>query len=243
MFELNGKKALVTGATQGIGLEIARLLADHGAKVFVAGSRDLEKCKTACLDIPMSTPVVADLTLPDCAERLYSLTGDVDILVLNASIQYKREWDGFSDEEYEAQWSCNFKSSYLLIKKYANGMKKNGYGRIVTVGSVNQYNQHRELSMYGVTKVAQMKLVENIAPLLAPYGITINNVAPGVVETPRNEDVLSEKELRQAVLQKIPCGFIGSPRDIAPAILMLVSDEGRYITGSDLIIDGGMHLK
>jgi len=243
MFDLKGKSALVTGATQGIGYEVARLLSEHGAKVFVAGSRDIEKCRRASAAIPNSTPVVADLTLPDCAERLYEATGEVDILVLNASIQYKRDWDGFSDEEYEAQWNCNFKSSYYLIKKYAEGMKKNGWGRIITVGSVNQYKEHRELSMYGVTKAAQMKLVQNISPLLAPYGITVNNVAPGVVETPRNEEVLSDGHIRAVIQEKIPCGFIGTPSDIAPAILLLASDEGRYITGSDIIIDGGMRLK
>ena len=122
-------------------------------------------------------------------------------------------------------------------------MKKNGWGRIITVGSVNQYKEHRELSMYGVTKAAQMKLVQNISPLLAPYGITVNNVAPGVVETPRNEDVLSDGHFRAAIQKKIPCGFIGTPSDVAPAILLLASDEGRYITGSDIIIDGGMRLK
>ncbi len=243
MFDLTGKTALVTGATQGIGFEIARLLASHGAKVFVAGSRDIEKCKKACLEISEALPVVADLTSPDCAEKLYDMTGDVDILVLNASIQYKREWDCFSDEEYDAQWNCNFKSSYLLIKKYSEGMKEKGFGRIVTVGSVNQYSQHKELSMYGVTKAAQMKLVQNLAPLLAPHGITVNNIAPGVVETPRNDDVLSDECLKEKIQEKIPCGFIATPRDIAPAVLLLVSNEGRYITGSDLIIDGGMHLK
>ena len=243
MFDLSGKTALVTGATQGIGFEIARLLAENGARVFVAGSSSMEKCVKASQKIKNSTPVLANLLDPDCDEVLFEQTGEVDILVLNASIQYKREWNSFTDEEYDIQMTCNLKSSYLLIKKYAEKMKKRGWGRIVTVGIVNQYNQHPELSLYGVTKAAQLKLVQNLAPLLAPYGITINNVAPGVVATPRNDEVLSDPDFKKRIEEKIPCGFIAEPEDISPAVLLLCSEEGRYITGSDLVIDGGMHLK
>ena len=102
--------------------------------------------------------------------------------------------------------------------------------------------QHPELSLYGATKAAQKKIVENIAPALAPYGITINNIAPGAIETPRNDKALADDEFRSKVVSKIPAGYIGQPEDISPAVLLLCSDEGRYITGSEIIIDGGMHL-
>lgn len=242
MFDLTGKKALVTGSTQGIGFEIAKLLSQQGAQVFVAGYRSMEKCVKAAQEIPNSIPVVADLLNEDAADILYEVTGDVDILVLNASIQYKRQWDEFSLEEYDIQMNCNVKSSYLLIKKYAEGMKKKGWGRIVTVGSVNQYNNHPELSIYGMTKVAQKKMVENFAPILAPYGITINNVAPGAIDTPRNAEMLKDEEVKMKVAAKIPCGYVGEPSDISPAVLLLCSNEGRYITGAEIIIDGGMCL-
>ena len=242
MFDLSGKTALVTGSTQGIGFEIARLLAEHGAQVFVSGAESVEKCVKACSKIPNAVPARANLLVPEEIDKLYEQTGDVDILVLNASIQYKRKWDEFTLEEYDIQMNCNVKSSYLLIKKYAEGMKKKQWGRIVTIGSVNQYNQHPELSLYGVTKAAQMKMVKNIAPSLAPYGITINNVAPGAIDTPRNESALADAEFRKKIEKRIPCGYVGKPEDIAPAVLLLCSDEGRYITGADLVIDGGMHL-
>ena len=242
MFDLKGKTALVTGSTQGIGFEIARLLSKHGAKVFIIGAESIEKCKDASLKIPNSVPVRANLLNVDKIDKLYEETGDVDILVLNASIQYKRKWDEFTLEEYDIQMNCNVKSSYLLIKKYAEGMKKKGWGRIVTIGSVNQYNQHPELSLYGVTKAAQKKMTENFAPLLASYGITINNVAPGCIETPRNKEALSDEVLKQKIIGSIPCGYIGQSEDISPAVLLLCSEEGRYITGSEIIIDGGMHL-
>lgn len=242
MFDLTGKTALVTGSTQGIGFEIARLFSKQGAKVYVSGAESMEKCIEASKKIPNSVPVRANLLKVEDIDRLYEETGDIDILVLNASIQYKRKWNKFTPEEYDIQMDCNVKSSYLLIKKYAEGMKNKGWGRIVTIGSVNQYNQHPELSLYGVTKVAQKKLGENLAPILAPYGITVNNVSPGAIDTLRNKDALKDTSFKKKVEESIPCGYIGKPEDISPAVLLLCSEEGRYITGSEIIIDGGMHL-
>ena len=242
MFDLTGKTALVTGSTQGIGFEIAKCLSEHGAKVFVHGASSMQKCKKASEQIKNSVAVCGNLLDEDCTEKLYQETGDVDILVLNASIQYKREWSTFTLEEYDIQMNCNVKSSYLLMKKYSKAMKEKGWGRIVTIGSVNQYNNHPELSLYGVSKAAQFKMVQNVAPQLAPFGITVNNVAPGAISTPRNEEALSDKEFRQKVENSIPCGYIGMPEDISPAVLLLCSDEGRYITGAEIKVDGGMSL-
>ena len=243
MFDLTGKRALVTGSTQGIGFDIASMLAKHGATVFVHGTSSVEKCRDASSRIPGSIPVLANLLKIEDIDALYEKTGDVDILVLNASIQYKRNWDEFTPEEYDQQMNCNVRASYLLMKKYAEGMKIKKWGRIVTLGSVNQYNQHPELSLYGVTKAAQFKLVKNIAPLLAPYGITVNNVSPGAIETPRNEEVCKDPQKKAAVIAKIPCGRFGLPSDISPAVLLLCSNEGAYITGSEIVIDGGLSLK
>ena len=87
-----------------------------------------------------------------------------------------------------------------------------------------------------------MKMVENLAPSLAPFGVTLNNIAPGAIATPRNEAALSDEETYKKVIAKIPAGYVGEPEDIAPAVLVLCSDEGKYITGSEIIIDGGMRL-
>lgn len=243
MFDLTGRTALVTGSTQGIGFAIAKSLAAHGAKVFLHGASDTEKCRRAAAEIENATPVVGNLLFPKEIERLYTCTGDVDILVLNASMQIKKPWDAFTEEEFDAQMDCNLKASYLMMKKYTPGMKQRGFGRIVTLGSVNQYNQHPELSLYGVSKAAQYKLVRNIASQLAPFGVTVNNVAPGAIDTPRNADVCSDPEKLARVVERIPCGRFGTPEDIAPAVLLLCSEEGAYITGSELLIDGGLSLR
>lgn len=242
MFNLKGKKALVTGSSQGIGKEIAKILADYGAEVFVHGAKISEKLELAGKYVGAVKTVAADLFDSDCAKKLYEQTGDVDILVLNASTQTKKPWADFSEEEFDAHIDCNLKSSYFIIKQYAEGMKKNNWGRIVTIGSVNQYNNHPELAIYGVTKAAQMKLVENIAPFLAPYGITVNNIAPGAIETPRNDEALSNEEFRKKVISSIPAGYVGDAKDINGAALLLCSDAGRYITGSEIVVDGGMRL-
>ena len=243
LFDLTGKTALVTGSTQGIGFDIAKTLAAHGAKVFINGASSQEKCNAAAAQIEGAVPVRADLTTDEGIDALYAATGDVDILVLNASIQYKHAWDEFSMDEYDIQFRCNLRASYQLIRRYAPAMQERGWGRIVTVGSVNQYNQHPELSLYGVTKAAQCKLIKNIAPALAPYGVTLNNIAPGAIETPRNRAVAEDPALRAAVEAKIPAGRFGKPEDISPTVLLLCSEEGSYITGADIVIDGGMSLR
>jgi len=243
MFDLTNKKALVTGSTQGIGFEIARTLALHGAKVFVHGASNYDKCAAASKQIPNSTPVTTNLLSENCADLLFEKTGDVDILILNASIQYKRKWDEFTLKEYEQQMNCNVRSTYFLIKKYAPGMKKRNFGRIITLGSTNQYVQHPELSLYSVTKAAQYKMVQNFSAALAPFGITINNISPGAIDTPRNAEICSDPIRRAETEAKIPCGRFGTPADVAPTVLLLCSDEGAYITGSDITIDGALSKK
>lgn len=242
MFDLTGKTALVTGSTQGIGFAIANILAQNGAKVFIHGATSMEKCEKASRQIKNSVPVMANLSESQCEEKLYEQTGDVDIIVLNASAQIRGDLDCVTDEDFALQFNTNVRSSMRLVQRYAPHMKEQRFGRIIMIGSVNQYKQNPQLVVYASTKSAQMNFVQTMAKELACFGITVNNIAPGVILTPRNEAPLRDEKYREKILSSIPAGFAGKPEDIAPAVLLLCSEEARYITGTDLIVDGGMHL-
>ncbi len=243
MFNLEGKRALVTGSTQGIGKAIAKILSEHGATVIIHGSSSFEKCQRAADEMQGKPELaVADLSKSDCAEKLYEQTGNIDILVLNASVQVRKTWDEITMDEFDFQMNTNLKASLALIQKYVPHMKKEKWGRIVTVGSVQQYRPHKDMAVYAASKCGQMSLAENLGKQLAPYGITVNNLCPGVIVTPRNDAALSDKEYAAKVMEGIPAGFAGTPEDCAGAALLLCSNAGRYIVGEDLIVDGGMHL-
>lgn len=241
MTELAGKKALVTGSTQGIGFAVAKSLSEAGAKVFINGTNQT-KAERALEHIPGASLAVCDLSAPDCADRLYEMTGDVDILILNASIQYRKAWNEITDEEFDKQMAVNFKASLKLIQKYAPYMQKQKWGRIITVGSVQQQKPHKDMLIYAATKSAQENMVRNLAKQLAPDGITVNNVAPGVIETPRNDAALADKAYAGQVLAGIPLGYAGNSTDCTGVIALLCSEDGRYMTGEDIYIDGGMKL-
>ncbi|MBQ8432970.1 MAG: SDR family oxidoreductase [Clostridia bacterium] len=236
------KKILITGSTQGIGKALATAFVKEGYDVIVHGSSSMKKAESVREEIGAWKAVTADLSKIEEIRSLRQKTGDVDALILNASVQYKEPWDHISEETFDMQVTVNLKSTLLLIQDYAPAMKEQGWGRIVTVGSVNQYRNHPELPMYAATKCAVMSLVKNIAKQVASYGVTVNNIAPGAIATPRNAAIYEDDEKRKAVENSIPMGRFGQPEDCVGAVLLLCSDAGAYITGSDLVMDGGLRL-
>lgn len=236
------KSVLITGSTQGIGKALATAFVKAGYKVCVHCSKDLEKAERVRAEIGAHKAVVCDLSNMDEVNELYQKTGAVDCLILNASVQYKELWQDITDETFDKQFAVNVKSTFKLMQAYYPAMQEKGFGRIVTIGSVNQYRNHSELSVYSATKCAVMKFVEIIAKQVAPFGITVNNVSPGAIATPRNESVYNDEEKRKVVETCIPMGRFGTPEDCVGAVLMLCGDQGNYITGTDIIIDGGMRL-
>lgn len=235
-------RVLITGSTQGIGKALAAAFVKSGYETIVHGSKDLEKAERVRKEIGAHKAVVCDFSNMDEVNGLYAQTGAVDCLILNASVQYKELWTEITDETFDKQFDINVKSTLKLMQAYYPKMKEKGFGRIVTIGSVNQYRNHPELSLYSATKCAVMKMVEVIAKQVAPFGVTVNNVSPGAIATPRNESVYNDEEKRKAVENSIPMGRFGTPEDCVGAVLMLCSDQGSYITGTDILIDGGMRL-
>lgn len=241
-YDFTGKRVFVTGSTQGIGYETAKQFVQAGAEVTVHCSRDMEKAERIRKEIGAAHAVTADLADAEQTADLFKKTGAVDILVLNASVQYKEGWQDITAEHFEAQININVRSTLQLMQAYYPAMKEQRFGRIITVGSVNQHRRNPNLPMYAATKCAVMSLIQNAAKTAAPYGVTMNNVAPGAIHTPRNDDVWNDPERLANVNAQIPMGRFGEPDEVARMILFLCSETSNYITGEDFIIDGGMGL-
>lgn len=250
MFDLNGKTALVTGSGQGIGRAIALLLASRGAKVIINWrSRDEIAMETISKLQESGAEFLTwkyDLSSPTIREdfEAWAKRNDVavDILVLNASVQFRNAWENITFEEFDAQMHTNVRASLALIQSCVPGMRERKWGRIVTIGSVQQSRPNTAMAVYAATKAAQNNLVMTLCGQLAGDGITINNIAPGAIETIRNTKVLADADYRKKIETSIPVGFVGQPSDIAPMVLLLCSDEGRYVTGADIPVDGGMSI-
>lgn len=236
------KTALVTGSTQGIGKAIAARLVKDGCRVIVHCSSDIQKAERVREEIGAVQAVVCDLSDMRQVAALKEKTGDVDVLILNASVQYKESWQDITDETFDKQFDINVKSTLKLMQAYYPAMKEKGWGRIITIGSVNQHRQHPELSVYSATKCAVMKFVEVIAKQVAPFGVTVNNVSPGAIATPRNASVYNDEAARKKVEACIPLGRFGTSEECAGIVAFLSSDEAGYITGADVKADGGMSL-
>ena len=250
MFDLKGKTALITGSGQGMGRAAAVLLASRGARVVINWcSNDAkaavteEAVKAAGGECLLWKYDISSHSVREDFEAFMKENGvSVDILVLNASVQIRNDWESISPAEFEAQMNTNFRASLLLIQACVPGMREKKWGRIVTVGSVQQSRPNTAMAVYAATKAAQNNLVMTLCGQLAGDGITINNIAPGAIETVRNEVVLADPAYRKKIEDSIPVGFVGQSEDVAPMVLLLCSPEGRYITGADIPIDGGMSI-
>lgn len=249
-FNLIGKKALITGASQGIGSALAIALAEYGADVVIHCRSEVEKANAIAAQARKygvkAEVIVCDLAESDAHEQLYQLAnealGEIDILILNASIQVRKKWTEVTPEEFDKQVQVNFKNSLFSIQLFSKNMMKNSWGRIITFGSVQQQQPHVDMIVYAATKSAQENMMRNIAKQIAGYGVTVNNIQAGVFDTARNKNVLENEEYKSLVLSKIPAKIIAEPEDCAGLINLLCSEAGRFITGANIAIDGGMSI-
>ena len=241
------KKALVTGSSRGIGRAIAVRLATDGYFVYVHAAGNLEKARETAEIITQNggkaEVVTANLCDIEQTKTLLAIARNVDILVLNASVQYRNHWQSIPLEQCYDQLNCNFVSSLLLIQAAADHMKAQKWGRIITIGSVQEVKPHPDMLIYSASKAAQSNMVHSLSLQLAADGITVNNVAPGVIYTDRNVEALSDPEYAKKVTASIPVGFYGAPEDCAGIVSLLCSDQGRYITGQTIYVDGGKSVQ
>ncbi|MDR2673593.1 MAG: SDR family oxidoreductase [Opitutaceae bacterium] len=250
LFNLRGKTALVTGGGQGIGRAIVLALAENGADVVInyLGHEKLAG-QTAADAAALGVKARLwrfDISRADLREGWREFAGagcaDIDILVANASLQIRRAWDEIPVVEFDRQVNTNLRPALLLAQELVPRMKAKNWGRILNIGSVQQVRPHTQMCVYAASKSGLVNMVRNLAAQLAPFGITVNNLAPGTIATGRNEAALADAAYRKTVESKIPSGKIGSPEDCAALAALLCSDAGRYITGADLPVDGGMGL-
>lgn len=250
LFDLSGRTALVTGSSRGIGRALALGLAGYGASVVVHGTQTgkaLEETLAAVRKLsPQSCAVVGDLATSAAATKVVTdaiaALGRLDILVANASLQIRKPWAAVTQDEAAQQMQVNFHSTLRMIHAAVPGMQARKWGRILTIGSVQQARPHPDMIVYAASKAAQENMVRNLAKQLGPDGITVNNLAPGVILTDRNTEVLADETYAERVRQIIPLRSFGESTDCVGATLLLCSDAGRYITGVDLLVDGGMSL-
>jgi len=246
-FRLEGRTALVTGARREIGRAIALALAGAGARLAVHHAGTAEEAADAA-------GVVAEIEAAGGVARAFGqdFAGDdagrdlatavtawapVDILVLNASIELPEPMAGISRERFDRQITVNLRTTLELLQTLVPPMAARGWGRIVTIGSVQQVRPHPQMLIYAGTKAAQLNWAQNLARQFGGQGVTVNNLAPGAILTARNRAQMATEG--EALVQRIPAGRLGRPEDLAGAALLLCSDAGAYINGADLYVDGG----
>jgi len=257
-FSMAGRRALVTGGSLSIGRAIVLAFADAGADVAVqyAASADTSLQNKDAADT-LATELTArgtrhafiesDFFQPGAGTRTVReaerLLGGVDVLVLCASVQQRESFTEISDHELERQRRINFDASVELLKAGVPGMRARGWGRILTIGSINQTHPDPDLAIYAALKSAQHNLCINLARQLAPHGVTVNNLSPGLIATARNAWRRVDADQWAAIQAKAsPMGRAGTPDEMANAALLLCSQAGSFITGADLQATGGAHL-
>ena len=245
MFDLTGKTALVTGATGGIGAEIARALHAQGAFVVLSGTRESVLQERATELGARTAMVPANLSDPAAVDGLIAAAeaaagSPIDILVANAGITKDGLLMRMKDEDWESVIKVNLESYFRLTRAAMRGMMKRRFGRIIGITSVVGVMGNPGQANYAASKAGMIGFSKALAQEVATRGITVNCVAPGFIESPMTE-ALNETQKAQ-ILSTIPTGRLGAGRDVASACVYLASDEAAYMTGQTLHVNGGMAM-
>ena len=246
-FRLTGRCALVTGARREIGRAIALGLAGAGARLAIhhAGSAEEQHDADAVVReieaMGGQAVAFAQDFVRDAAGRHLAAAvtawAPVDILVLNASIELPEDFLAVTTEHFDRQIAVNLRATMELLQALMPPMAGRGWGRVVTIGSVQQEKPHPAMLVYAGTKAAQLNWVRSLARQFGGQGVTVNNLAPGAILTARNRAQMAVEGA--ALVERIPAGRLGRPEDVVGAAMLLCSDAGRYINGANLFVDGG----
>ncbi len=244
MFDLTGKTALITGASGGIGAEIARALHGAGATVGLSGTREAPLAALAAELGERAHVLPCNLGDAEAVEALpkaaIAAMGSVDILVNNAGITRDNLFMRMSDEEWASVLEVNLTSTMRLCRGVLRGMMKARWGRIVNISSVVGATGNPGQGNYAASKAGMIGMSKSLAYEVASRGITVNAVAPGFIETAMTDKLTDDQKGK--ILTQIPAGRMGAPAEIAAAVLYLASAEAGYVTGATLHVNGGMAM-
>jgi glucose 1-dehydrogenase len=250
---LDGRRALVTGGNTGIGKASAQRMATEGAAVcinyYAAEERDEAEALAAELETagaPTAIAVQGDVGSENDVRRLVSTArerlGGLDLLLNNAGIEKQIPLLEMGLDAWEAVLRTNLTGSFLCLREAGNVMAQAGGGVVVNMSSVHEFIPWPGFAHYCASKGGMKLLMETAARELAPKGIRVVNVAPGAIVTPINRFVLDDPEQKHAVESEIPLARMGDPDEIAAAVVWAASDQASYVTGTTIVVDGGMSL-
>jgi gluconate 5-dehydrogenase len=247
MFRLDGKVAMITGSTRGLGWAMAEALAAQGAHVVITGRSD-DDVQTRVRDL-IARGYSADGRAGDLAdiddavagvERIAATTGRLDILVNNAGITHRAPIEDFPFDEWERVLRINLDAAFALSKAAVPHMRRQGGGRIINTASIMGTVARPTIPAYVASKGGIEALTKALAVELAPDRITVNAIGPGYVATELNTPLVEDPDFNAMVCSSTPLARWGQPAEIAAAAVFLASDEASYVTGQKLIVDGGM---
>jgi glucose 1-dehydrogenase len=246
---LQGQVALVTGSAQGIGKAIAVRLAQEGADIIIVDRADDNRAEEVLSEIKaLGRRVIIDAgNIADVADNKRIISdsvaqmGRIDILVNNAGIEHRAPFLDITEEDYNAVLNVDLKGTFFITQAMVQHLRDtNRPGRIINISSVHEELPFPHFSTYCASKGGLKMLMRNLAVELAPHGITVNNIAPGAVETPINTKLLNSPELLAALIGNIPLGRLGKPADVAGMVAYLAGPDSAYVTGATMVIDGGL---